>query len=138
MIRRFDHFTLAEMILVLIAAMSSASVIAAQTPTTSKPATLWYSEEFTIHSKIVGRDFLIQIAKPVKPQAAKVPVIYALDGNTLFSEVAGMATSYGYFNDAAPAYVVGIGYPAADFAQWLSLRNHAGSLSRGRSLSATP
>jgi ferri-bacillibactin esterase len=123
MIRRFDPFMFAAMFLVLIAAMSRASASSAQTAPTSKPATLWYSEEFTVHSKIVGRDFLIQVAKPVKPQAAKVPVIYTLDGNTLFSEVAGMATSYGYFNDSAPAYVVGIGYPAADFAQWLSLRN---------------
>ncbi len=89
MIRRFSPFTLAAMVSVLVAAMSNAPPAAAQTATITKPATLWYTEEFTVHSKIVGRDFLIQFAKPVKSQEAKVPVIYALDGNTLFSEVRG-------------------------------------------------
>jgi predicted alpha/beta superfamily hydrolase len=109
---------------VAIAAFCRVSVTPAQVATPAKPATIWYSEQFTIHSKAVGRDFLIQVAKPVKPQMGKVPVIYLLDGNSLFGEVADMATGYGYFGDTAPAYVVGIGYPAGDYGQWLSLRNH--------------
>jgi hypothetical protein len=78
---------------------------------------------FTVHSKSLERDFLIQVARPSKPLAGKVPAIYLLDGNSLFGEVADMVTSYGYFGDTAPAYVVGIGYPGPDFSQWLSLRN---------------
>jgi predicted alpha/beta superfamily hydrolase len=96
----------------------------AQESTASKPATIWYSEQFTLHSNAVGRDFLIQVARPVKPQTGKVPVVYVLDGNTLFGEVADMVTSFGYFGDTAPAYVVGIGYPTEEFGEWLSLRNH--------------
>ena len=95
----------------------------AQEANSAKPATIWYTEQFTVHSRAVGSDFLIQVARPVKPQAGKVPVIYLLDGNSLFGEAADMVTSYGYFGDTAAAYVVGIGYPTRDFGQWLSLRN---------------
>jgi hypothetical protein len=95
----------------------------AQEANAAKPATIWYAEQFTVHSRAVGRDFLIQVARPVRPQAGKVPVIYVLDGNSLFGEAADMVTSYGYFGDTASAYVVGIGYPTRDFGEWLSLRN---------------
>ena len=54
----------------------------------------------------------------------QAPVIYLLDGNALFGEVADMVITNGYFGDTAPAYVVGIGYPNEAFSQWLSLRNH--------------
>jgi predicted alpha/beta superfamily hydrolase len=106
------------------AAFCGVSTSLAQQATAQKPATIWYTDEFTVHSKTVGRDFLIQIARPVKPQVGKVPAIYLLDGNSLFGEAADMVTSYGYFGDTAPAYVVGIGYPAADYGEWLSQRNH--------------
>jgi hypothetical protein len=96
----------------------------AQVATAEKPATVWYSEQFIVHSKSVGRDFLIQVARPGKPVTGKVPAIYLLDGNFYFGEAADMATIYGYFGDTAPAYVVGIGYPGQDFSQSLSLRNH--------------
>jgi predicted alpha/beta superfamily hydrolase len=109
---------------VIIAASCGTSTNFGQKPTAAKAATIWYSEQFTIYSKAVGRDFLIQVARPVKSSVGKVPVIYVLDGNSLFGEVADMLTGYGYFGDTAPAYVVGIGYPAGNFNQWLSLRNH--------------
>jgi predicted alpha/beta superfamily hydrolase len=109
---------------VLIAISCGIPASLGQQTTPRKQATIWYSEQFIVHSKTVGRDFLIQIAKPVKQQAGKVPVVYVLDGNSLFGEVANMVTSYGYYGDSAPAYVVGIGYPEADFGQWLTLRNH--------------
>jgi predicted alpha/beta superfamily hydrolase len=95
-----------------------------QAAVAAKPATIWYSEQFIVHSKNVGRDFLIQIARPIRPQVTKSPVVYLLDGNGLFGEVADMVLTNGYFGDNAAAYVVGIGYPAQEFNQWLSLRNH--------------
>jgi predicted alpha/beta superfamily hydrolase len=90
----------------------------------AKPATIWYSEQFIVHSKNVGRDLLIEIARPIRPHAGKFPAIYLLDGNSLFGEVADMVVTNGYFGDTADAYVVGIGYPAPTIGQWLSLRNH--------------
>ena len=115
--------------LILLAFVAAASTLGnvrtcfAQVAIAVKPATVWYSEQFTVHSKSLERDFLIQVARPSKSLAGKVPAIYLLDGNSLFGEVADMVTSYGYFGDTAPAYVVGIGYPGQDFSQWLSLRN---------------
>jgi predicted alpha/beta superfamily hydrolase len=120
MMRHSCAFALAA----VVGAICGVSTSFAQTATARKPATIWYSEEFTVHSKAVGRDFLIQVARPAKPLAGRVAVIYVLDGNSLFGEVADMMTGYGYFGDTAPAYVVGIGYPATDFGQWLTLRNH--------------
>ncbi len=106
------------------AALTSRSTCFAQKAVTATPATIWYSEQFIHHSNLVGRDFLIQVARPARPQPSKAAVIYLLDGNSLFGEVADMVTSYGYFGDSAPAYVVGIGYPEQDYSHWLSLRNH--------------
>lgn len=95
----------------------------AQEANPPKPAVFWYSEQFTLHSKRTGRDYLIQVAKPIKAQPEKLPAVYLLDGNTLFGEVAGMLTSYGYFGDTGPAYVVAIGYSTGQLDQWLSLRS---------------
>jgi len=96
----------------------------AQDATDTKPATIWYSEQFIFHSKSLQRDFLIQVAKPLKPQTSKVPVIYILDGTSLFPPVAYMMQAYGGFGDSAPAYVVGIGYPDQTLEQYFSLRTH--------------
>ena len=96
----------------------------AQDATVTKPATIWYTEQFIFHSKSLQRDFLIQVAKPLKPQTSKVPVIYILDGTSLFPPVAYMMQAYGGFGDSAPAYVVGIGYPDQTLEQYFSLRTH--------------
>jgi predicted alpha/beta superfamily hydrolase len=101
---------------VFFATSCGVTISFAQASIAVKPATIWYSEQFEIHSKSAGRDYLIQVAKPVKPQSEKLPAIYLLDGS--------MMTGYGYFGDTTPAYVVAIGYPTEHFDQWLSLRNH--------------
>jgi hypothetical protein len=92
----------------VIAICAAAGAGLAQTPVDAKPAAIWYTEEFIVSSKIVGRDFLIQVAGPIRPQAGKAPVIYLLDGNGLFGEVADMVLSDGYFGDFSAAYVVGL------------------------------
>jgi uncharacterized protein len=96
-----------------------------QKAVTTTAATIWHSEQFIHHSNLLGRDFLIQVARPARPQPSKAAVIYLLVGNALFGEVANMVSNYGYFGDSAPAYVVGIGYPDPDqdYSHWLSLRN---------------
>jgi predicted alpha/beta superfamily hydrolase len=108
-------------VVVLSAGLSPNSAFA-QDATDAKPATIWYSEQFIFHSKSLERDFLIQVAKPLKPQTSKVSVIYVLDGNSLFPAVASMMQGYGGFGHSAPAYVVGIGYPDQTLEQWFSLR----------------
>jgi predicted alpha/beta superfamily hydrolase len=110
-------------VVVLSAGLSPNSAFA-QDATDAKPATIWYSEQFIFHSKSLKRDFLIQVAKPLKPQTSKVSVIYVLDGNSLFPAVASMMQGYGGFGHSAPAYAVGIGYPDQTLEQWFRLRTH--------------
>ena len=87
-------------------------------------ATIWYSEQFIVHSRFVGRDFLIQVARPHKPPPAKVAAIYVLDGDTRFGEVADMAGEFADTGDIAPAYVIGIAYPDQTAETWRTLREH--------------
>ena len=49
-------------IVVLSAGLSPNSAFA-QDATDTKPATIWYSEQFIFHSRSLERDFLIQVAK---------------------------------------------------------------------------
>jgi len=110
-------------VVVLSAGLSPNSAFA-QDATDTKPATIWYREQFIFHSKSLERDFLIQVAKPLRSQTSKVSVIYVLDGNSLFPAVASMMQGYGGFGHSAPASVVGIGYPDQTLEQWFSLRTH--------------
>jgi uncharacterized protein len=87
-------------------------------------AAIWYSEQFIVHSRFVGRDFLIQVARPHKPPSAKVPAIYVLDGDTRFGEVADMAGEFADTGDITPAYVIGIAYPDQTAETWRTLREH--------------
>lgn len=110
-------------VIVLSEGLSLNSALA-QNATDTKLATIWYSEQFIFHSKSLERDFLIQVAKPLKPQTAKLPVIYLVDGNSLFPEVATTIQGLGAFGGSAAAYVVGIGYPDQTLEQWGTLRTH--------------
>lgn len=87
-----------------------------------KPAELWNSEQFVIHSQIVGRAFLIQVAKPFDPVKVKVPAVYITDGNMLFSTAAGIVAASAGKESTGPAYYVGIGYPEQDRGVWLKER----------------
>src|SRR6476469_1287858 len=111
-------------VVLLSAGLSRNNAFAQDATDTRSQATIWYSEQFIFHSKSLERDFLIQVAKPLKPQTSKVPVIYILDGTSLFPAVAYMMQAYGGFGDSAPAYVVGIGYPDQTLEQYFSLRTH--------------
>jgi predicted alpha/beta superfamily hydrolase len=88
----------------------------------TEPASLWYSEQFTLHSKSVGRDFLIQVARPAKPVAGKTPAIFLLDGNTMFGLAAPMIGLDDFGGTVEPAFVVAIGYKHANKAEWARLR----------------
>jgi len=76
----------------------------------------------TVHSAIVGRDFVIEVTPPRTPPilpGQTAPVLYVLDGGY---DLAGPA---GYMLGAAgvmaPAYVVTVGYPAGASARGVDL-----------------
>ncbi|WP_298642887.1 alpha/beta hydrolase-fold protein [uncultured Cardiobacterium sp.] len=77
------------------------------------PATLPHTEERILHSVHTGRDYRIQIATGGEAPADGYPVLYILDGDTLFPALAVMTQSWQYRaaeTGARPLALVGIGY----------------------------
>jgi predicted alpha/beta superfamily hydrolase len=108
-----------RLILTLMLALAGlVPAAAAQRGQPVQRAELWNSEQFVVHSKILDRDFLIQVAKPFGPVKGKVPAVYITDGNMLFSTAAGIIASSAGKESTAPAYYVGIGYPEQDRERW--------------------
>jgi predicted alpha/beta superfamily hydrolase len=108
--------------LALLLLSSAPSLAQDRSAITTEPATIWYSEQFTLHSKSVGRDFLIQVAKPAKPVAGKTPAVFLLDANTNFGLAQPMVGLDDYGGTFEPAFVVAIGYKNATKADWERLR----------------
>jgi predicted alpha/beta superfamily hydrolase len=79
-------------------------------------ARAWYSEEYLFHSRLLGRDYLIQVAHPPQPVKGKAAAIYLLDGHVLFGTVANVAL-FGGMGDLQQAYVIGIDEPSGDMAK---------------------
>lgn len=85
-------------------------------------ATSWYSDQFVIHSKFVGRNFLIQAGRPHVTVSGKTPAIYLLDGDTRFGMVAEMEGEFADNGETAPSFVIGISYPEQTVTAWRKLR----------------
>lgn len=86
------------------------------------PVVITDAISLTVHSAIVGRDFVIEVTPPRTPPilpGQTAPVLYVLDGGY---DLAGPA---GYMLGAAgvmaPAYVVTVGYPAGASARGVDL-----------------
>ncbi len=106
-------------LLLVLAFVGFASPAVAQP---AQRAEVWNSEQFVLRSKIVGRDFLIQVAKPSEPVKGKVPAVYITDGNMLFPAAAAIAASTSS-ESSGPAYYIGIGYPEQTSAVWYKERS---------------
>ncbi len=81
---------------------AAATASAAQVPATDR---------FLLHSRRVGRDFLIEVTPPVGLAAAghRAPVVYALDAG--YHLAAPEAAALQASGAMAPAFLVAIGYP---------------------------
>lgn len=78
------------------------------------PSALACSERFHLTSSIVGQTYVIDVARPLTLITSKhpVPVIYVLDGNSLFALTCQIGRLLEIGSDGIPpAVVVGIGYP---------------------------
>lgn len=110
-----------RLILTLLLALCATCLPAAAQPLPR--AELWNTEQFVLHSKILDRDFLIQVAKPFDAVKGKVPAVYITDGNMLFSAAAAVAAANSGSESIGPAYYIGIGYPEQDRALWFKERS---------------
>ena len=112
-----------------LAALLSSLVVAtpglaqdrAAAPAPVQRAELWNSEQFVIHSKILGRDMLIQAVKPLMPSRGKVPAVYLLDGN-LYTSFALNPAMGAFAGEYAPAYYIGVGYAEQNPLHWFRQR----------------
>jgi predicted alpha/beta superfamily hydrolase len=103
-------------------ALFAMPVFAAQAPD-APLATIWHTDQFTIHSNITGHDYLIQVSKPDLPAGATTPALYLTDGNVNFGLVSGIAWPESMIgHDLEPAFIVGIGYPVSSIGDWFNDR----------------
>ena len=104
--------------------LTCASAVPAATPEPPGRAELWNSEQFIVHSDILDRDFLIQVAKPFGERPGKLAAVYVLDGNMLLAAASANATANARKDNEvyAPAYFIGIGYPDQDIDTWSEQR----------------
>jgi len=73
-------------------------------------ATQIETDEYLVHSDAIGRDFLIEVARPAMPrQGGKMPVVYITDGG--FSLAGPMIHLLGEARRIPPTFAVSIGYP---------------------------
>lgn len=84
-------------------------------------AELWNAEQFVLHSKVLNRDMLIQVVKPLGPPKGKLPGVYLLDGD-LYTSFALNPMMGGLKGEYAPAFFIGIGYADGSAIQWFRQR----------------
>lgn len=97
----------------------------AQLPVRSEsPAALASSQQFIVSSAEAKRDFLIQVAAPVRPPGfgEKIAILYVLDADYSFGLATDIARSLQIMRDVAPLYVVAIGYPGDGHDDWVTGR----------------
>lgn len=75
------------------------------------------SSQWDMTSASSGRTFRIFVAWPLrtgKPPKDGYPVVYVLDGNSMFATVVEQSRREGLIGELKPAIIVGIGYPTQD------------------------
>jgi predicted alpha/beta superfamily hydrolase len=79
---------------------------------------------FDFWSKVTGRGYRVYVSVPnTLPPKEGFPVIYVLDGDTLFGMASGTAGEMSVLPGDRPAIVVGIGYPIKRPRPWPDRRN---------------
>jgi predicted alpha/beta superfamily hydrolase len=88
------------------------------------PAVIAGTQEYVLRSRHAGREFLVQVAAPVRPLAAgeRAAIIYVLDGDYMFGMATDVARNLQIVREVAPVYVVAIGYPGEVHADWVTGR----------------
>ncbi len=109
---------------VMLSVVLAVPAVAKEPAPVSRPAKvdMWNTEQFLFPSKVLGRDVLIQVAKPGKPQEKPVAAVYILDGDAMFVTAANNAMLSGVIGEIAPAYFIGVAFPDQDITTWLKAR----------------
>ena len=89
--------------------------------------TLFGTEERTLFSPTLGRDYHLSVALPdsYRTSTRAYPVIYVLDGDFLFGMAAGLTRFSNWFRGVPELIIVGISYGSLEsYDQWGPLREH--------------
>lgn len=98
--------------LLLATLLASSLVMAADPPVVTIPRTAQYD----IKSKGNGEGYRVTVAVPIGYQPEKpYPVIYVIESNVYFATAVDALDRQATFKVAAPAIVVGVGYPSDDY-----------------------
>ncbi len=88
------------------------------------PAVIAGTQEYVLRSRHAGREFLVQIAAPVRPltPGERAAIVYVLDGDYMFGMATDVARNLQIVREVAPVFVVAIGYPGEVHADWVTGR----------------
>lgn len=102
------------------------TLVAAQTAAPGgKPVTIAGAAEYGFTSAINARDYrLFVYLPPDLDPSLTYQVLYVLDGNVYFASGTDMLRRQLNAGIAAPALVVGIGYPGTTIAEWVPRRSY--------------
>lgn len=92
------------------AAEAADAPVTTEAPASAPPVPVGNSFRHVLHSDAIGEDFVIDVALPYYPPEKAMPVIYVIDGNTMFPLVASAARLLEFGGEVPPAIIVGIGY----------------------------
>lgn len=87
------------------------------------PAELLLSQQFILHSKNVGSDYLIQVVEPIPAVPIKgADVLYLLDGGSLVGLAASISQSLQMSTTTRPIYVVAVTFLGKTFPELVAER----------------
>lgn len=96
----------------------AAGIFAPPSGAQTTPVNVSHSLEFSLHSSVTQRDYLIQVAIPDQPPPAQgYRVLYVLDGNAYWPLLRAAHQQFGRHGrrgKTAPLLIVGVGYPNTD------------------------
>lgn len=98
---------------ILVSGVAEAA-ISLQPEIPGSPVQIPNSRQWDMKSVITGRTYRIFVAWPSaasKPSPKGYPVVYVLDGNSMFATVVQQARREALVGELEPAVIVGIGYP---------------------------
>jgi uncharacterized protein len=87
-------------------------------------ASLFGTRQHELFSRRQGRSYVLSVALPENYEASnqRYPVVYVLDGDTLFGMAASLTVPAGWTQEAPELIAVAIGYGVDSYDQWAELR----------------
>jgi len=85
---------------------------------------LYQTQERSLSSRLVGRDYQLSVLLPESYASSQLPypILYLLDGDVLFGAAASFMQLLYWLDNVPELIIVGIGYHMKSYDEWLKLR----------------